>query len=67
VGSQQRDELRRLQDRFLGLWVVKEYARVHGTGYPLWQGGPCFREVQTLLWPQWEAEFRWHLEQGGVS
>lgn len=65
--NRQRDELRRLQDRFLALWSVKVFAVEHGRDHPLWQGGPSYLAVKLRLYSQWEAQFRWHLQQEAKS
>lgn len=53
----ERDELRALQDRYLGLHAVMRFTAERGDQVPLWAGGPTAAEIKATLLPAWKYAF----------
>lgn len=62
--QKERDRLRTLQDRWLRDPLVRCQVETHGENHPIATAdAPTFRDVRTMLLPQWEAWFREFLEE----
>lgn len=66
MSEHERDRLRRLQDKFLALPLVREFVRNHGEHYPLFGAGtPCVKDVCQLLHPKYQHLFAGYLTYEG--
>ena len=53
-----RDDMRRVQDQFLELPQVMEYARKFGEDVPIDRSRPTIRDIRSMIYPQWFWWFR---------
>lgn len=56
--DQERETLRRLQDRFLCQPKVRRWKERKGENAPLWPGGPTIAQLEAFIFPVHEDTIR---------